>query len=131
MIWISLGHQRFPLRQGETTIGRSPYCSIVVESASASRQHAALELRGAELTLTDLGSRNGTSVNGVRISVPTQVFPGDRIVIGSRELFVLSSPTNADSGNNTEERLAPTPTPAQPIALSATIDDPGSLKPKR
>lgn len=71
----------------ETTIGRSLGCNIVVDDAEASRRHAKVSLSGGGgLLLEDQGSRNGTFVNGVRISRRLLAF-GDKIGIGSR--FVL------------------------------------------
>jgi pSer/pThr/pTyr-binding forkhead associated (FHA) protein len=123
MIWIRIGHERIPLRQGETTVGRSPYCSIVIDSPTASRHHAALMLNGIELTVTDLGSRNGTNINGTRITTTTALNVGDVLTIGSRELTVLSSETGGGYLSNTEERMLPTPPHGQSSALAATVED--------
>jgi DNA-binding NtrC family response regulator len=48
-------------------IGNSPSCDIVVTDRTVSRRHAALELIGSTVRVTDLGSRNGTSIDGLRI----------------------------------------------------------------
>jgi two-component system response regulator HydG len=48
-------------------IGTSPACDIVVGDRTVSRRHAALELVGSGVRVTDLGSRNGTSIDGLRI----------------------------------------------------------------
>ncbi|MCO6439735.1 MAG: FHA domain-containing protein, partial [Nitrococcus mobilis] len=49
---------------GETLVGRSDACGIVVKHNSVSRLHAALRLTSDGLQVEDLGSRNGTAVNG-------------------------------------------------------------------
>jgi hypothetical protein len=65
------------------TLGRSSRCDIVLDDANVSRQHAELRPRGGSWVLTDLGSTNGSSVNGRRIDAPTVVKPGDEIELGT------------------------------------------------
>jgi pSer/pThr/pTyr-binding forkhead associated (FHA) protein len=65
------------------TLGRSSRCDVVLDDANVSRQHAELRPRGGSWVLTDLGSTNGSSVNGRRIDAPTVVKPGDEIELGS------------------------------------------------
>ena len=48
-------------------IGTSPACDIVVSDRTVSRRHAALDLVGSAVRVTDLGSRNGTSIDGLRV----------------------------------------------------------------
>ena len=55
----------------------------MLEDANFSRQHAELRPRGGSWVLTDLGSTNGSSVNGRRIDAPTVVKPGDEIELGT------------------------------------------------
>jgi hypothetical protein len=86
--WLKYRGTRFPLRRGETLIGRSPYCSIVISSSLVSREHAALRLDGDTLVLADLGSTNGTSVNGEPLGAPRTLQPGDVVRIGSDLLEV-------------------------------------------
>lgn len=82
MKWLRVNNQSYPLRQGESTIGRSPYCSLQISSDQASREHAAISLDGDVATISDLGSRNGTYINGVRIKGPTVLLSGAMIGIG-------------------------------------------------
>ncbi len=77
------------MRQSETTIGRSPDCHITIEDPLVSREHARLILADGEASVADLGSRNGTLVNGERITGLRALRDGDRIRIGTQE-FVLS-----------------------------------------
>jgi hypothetical protein len=65
------------------TLGRSSRCDVVLDDANISRQHAELRPRGGSWVLTDLGSTNGSSVNGRRIDAPTVVKPGDEIELGT------------------------------------------------
>ncbi|MFO1096542.1 MAG: FHA domain-containing protein [Planctomycetaceae bacterium] len=57
-----------PLRDGEYVVGRSHSCDIVVNDESVSRRHALLNLKGTVLSITDLGSKNGTFVDDVQVS---------------------------------------------------------------
>jgi pSer/pThr/pTyr-binding forkhead associated (FHA) protein len=72
----------FPFRGVELTLGRSNYASIVVNNPRASREHAVVRAAGSKLEIMDLGSRNGTLVNGTRITTPQRLEVGDRIQIG-------------------------------------------------
>jgi hypothetical protein len=65
------------------TIGRSRDCEIVVDDANVSRRHAELRPRGGAWVLTDLGSTNGTRLDGRRIERPEPLEPGDRIEVGA------------------------------------------------
>lgn len=74
------------LAPGRVVIGRQPGCGIVILDSAASRQHAAIDVAGDTATLTDLDSRNGTSVNAKRIDGPVVLASGDVIGIGSCRL---------------------------------------------
>jgi pSer/pThr/pTyr-binding forkhead associated (FHA) protein len=69
-LWLKYEGTRFPIRRGETLVGRSAYCTIVISDPSVSREHAALRLTQSDLQIADLGSRNGTFVNGDRVVEP-------------------------------------------------------------
>ncbi len=66
----------------ETVIGRSAECELRVPSVAASRRHAAVVRRGDEVFVRDLGSTNGTLVNGEKIVGERALEAGDRIEIG-------------------------------------------------
>jgi hypothetical protein len=65
-----------------TTIGRSSECDCVVVEPSVSRRHAELRRAGGQWLLRDLGSRNGTRVNGMRVTEEVEVRPGDQVSLG-------------------------------------------------
>jgi Protein of unknown function (DUF3662)/FHA domain len=65
------------------TLGRSRQCDVVLEDPNISRQHAEIRPRGGAWVLTDLGSTNGSLINGRRIDHPEVVKPGDEIEIGT------------------------------------------------
>ncbi len=77
----------FPLAE-LCRIGRSTDNDIVLDDSQASRWHARLESRGASCTITDLGSGNGTLVNGQAIIAPTFLTSGDIITIGGTQFKV-------------------------------------------
>jgi two-component system response regulator AtoC len=72
-----------PLPDGaEVTFGRSRACTVHIDSERVSRTHARLVHRSGELTIEDLGSRNGTRVNGARVEAPARLGSGDEITVG-------------------------------------------------
>ena len=64
------------------TVGRSPSCDCVLPEECVSRRHAELRRDGARWFVRDLGSSNGTRVNGLRVSEDIEVRPGDRLSLG-------------------------------------------------
>lgn len=78
----------FPIRSGEVILGRSSYASIVVNNPLASREHAVVRAAAGRLEVQDLGSKNGTYVNGKRVQGTISVDDGDIIKIGTDVLEV-------------------------------------------
>ena len=70
----------------EVTLGRSPECSMQLPAAGASRRHANVAWHGGRVVLRDLGSTNGTFLNGERVEDETPLESGDRITIGGVEI---------------------------------------------
>jgi hypothetical protein len=71
----------------EVLIGRHPGCDVVLAEATVSRRHAQLRFRDGHWILHDLGSTNGTAVNGQRV-MRCQLRPGDLLRLGERRLVV-------------------------------------------
>jgi pSer/pThr/pTyr-binding forkhead associated (FHA) protein len=71
--------------------GRAPGCDCLVTDEFASRRHAEVWRGGERWILRDLGSRNGTRVNGIRAIEPVEVPPGDRVTLGGAP-YRLSRP---------------------------------------
>jgi phosphatidylserine/phosphatidylglycerophosphate/cardiolipin synthase-like enzyme len=80
---------RHALREGVTTIGRAPENDIVIGDASVSRHHARITLENGKCTLTDLGSANGTFVNGECLDGSKPLVPGDVVGIAGIDDFRL------------------------------------------
>jgi Protein of unknown function (DUF3662)/FHA domain len=64
------------------TLGRSRQCDVVLSDPNVSREHAEIRPRGGSWVLNDLGSTNGSCINGRRIDRPEVVKPGDEIELG-------------------------------------------------
>jgi FHA domain-containing protein/type III secretion system (T3SS) inner membrane Yop/YscD-like protein len=77
--------RNYPLGVGTTVIGRGEQASVRLADVGASRQHAKLDYDGRRVTLTDLGSANGSLVNGRKVT-EVALNPGDVIQIGSTRL---------------------------------------------
>jgi hypothetical protein len=75
--------------QSRFTIGRETACDMTLTDDTVSRWHACLERSAGGWLLADLGSTNGTRLNGWRVNHPTRVIPGDMVSFGS-VTFVLS-----------------------------------------
>ena len=76
------------LRPSGHTIGRSSEADVVIDDPYASELHARVEIHDGGTLVHDLGSTNGTYVNGRRISAPTPVGRGDTVQIGKTILEV-------------------------------------------
>jgi len=77
------GGRRLMVGPRGATLGRSRDSEIVIDDANVSRRHAELRPRGGAWVISDLGSTNGTRVNGRPIHGPEVVRPGDEIEVGS------------------------------------------------
>ena len=77
----------------ELFLGREPGLPGTIDDASVSRRHAHLRWNGATVVLTDLGSKNGTFVNGVRVSGPVSPVDGDEVRLGL-VTFVYRAPAS-------------------------------------
>lgn len=71
-----------PLGTGENLIGRKPEAAIFIDDASVSREHARITV-GDNALLEDLGSKNGTFVNGRRVTAPEPLHNRDVVVAGT------------------------------------------------
>ena len=97
LIVESSGRQ-FPLSEGQSwAIGRGDGCAVVLDSRSVSRLHALIQRRDAgDLALVDLGSRNGSFVNGTRVSFPVALDDQDKLLFGDQAL-IFRNPSRSES----------------------------------
>ena len=83
---------KFLIGQGKVLIGRTPECDIKIDNPAISRRHASIEYGGGEYVVTDLGSSNGTFINGEPLKGPTTIKPGDVINLAKFELQFQDDP---------------------------------------
>jgi FHA domain/DUF1707 SHOCT-like domain len=88
------------------TIGRNRDCDLCLTDLSVSRTHALLIRREDGWVLSDLGSHNGTRLNGWLVRESVRVRAGDRVEFGSMAFIIQGDPPPAPpiTGNNREER---------------------------
>jgi len=78
--------KRYPLHSLPVVIGRNPPADFVLDSPTVSRRHCRLDLLDGQLRLSDLGSTNGTFVNGTRLSEPAVLEDGATLGVGAFRL---------------------------------------------
>jgi len=78
--------------QPRFTIGREPACDMTVADETVSRWHASLERQASGWLLADLGSTNGTRLNGWRVTSPVPVGPGDLVSFGAVTYLLSERP---------------------------------------
>ncbi len=90
-----------PLTQGQNVIGRTDEADICVDKTEVARCHAMITVQGTSAVIEDLGSKNGTYVNGRQIDGPTALNNGDEIWIGrsvARMRFLIEGePTKTEA----------------------------------
>jgi hypothetical protein len=88
--WLTWGTDRIPVPQGDHALGRGEDSLVALSESRVSRRHAHIVVSRGVATLEDLGSRNGTYLNGRRIEGPVTLQSGDRIGIGSAQLLFFA-----------------------------------------
>jgi hypothetical protein len=90
--------QEFVLTQESTIVGRGQSSDITIPDPEISRQHAQFTREGSSHTVVDLGSTNGTFVNGQRVTGPTKLKNGDIVELGEAvRLDFMSTAEPADA----------------------------------
>ena len=118
--WVlEIQGRRVELREGETTLGRSRGCGVVVKDPAVSRGHALVWVRGDRVTVQDLRSSNGTYLNGERVEAETPMAEGDRLTVGETQAFLRFA---RDDGRR-PSRVVPAPAPEELAAASSTSGD--------
>ena len=80
--WLVWEARQVALSEGENIIGRAPDASVWIDAAGVSRHHARI-VAGADPSIEDLGSKNGTYLGGEPITGPKSLVDGDQIRLGS------------------------------------------------
>jgi adenylate cyclase len=106
--WLDIGDRQFPLVGKTLSLGRSKDNNVVFISPKVSRRHALVHAQGgSEFSLVDLGSSNGTHLNGRRVIQPMGLQHGDVIQIGEQSLVfrLESAPTSEEQIYVTEAQM--------------------------
>jgi pSer/pThr/pTyr-binding forkhead associated (FHA) protein len=105
----------FTLEGDQLTIGRDSTNEIVINDAEVSRRHARLTFQGGKYVLEDLGSTNGTFVNGQRLAGPRVLKPGEVVSFGEQIVLVFEA-SNFDPGATVvSPRAAAVPSIQRPL----------------
>jgi len=123
----------FPL-SGTIVVGRVAGSDLQVDDDSVSRKHAELIVNGREVSVKDLGSANGTTVNGAPIADETILSPGDILQFGVVEMmFETGSPSGARAPISRSPARAPSrperPSARSPAPHDSFVDDPDAPQP--
>ncbi len=106
-----------------TTLGRDPECEIALPDASVSRRHAQVVRQVSGYFVADLGSSNGTQLNGISVEEPTRLRPGDVVRVGEIELHCVAAVARPDARAASLARSRAKPTQPQldehPMSLPA------------
>lgn len=105
------GMSPIALGPGSYVLGRSDGNDIVMKKNDISRQHARIEVAASGVTVTDLGSANGTKLNGQRLAAPATLAEGDEVQFGDRRFRVELS---------LKQETAPMPLASESGSLEAT-----------
>jgi hypothetical protein len=104
----------FPLTKNEIYIGRDVNNDIAVSDQEVSRKHARLVMQAGGYVLEDLGSTNGTYVNGQRLMGPHVLRSGETVMLGENVSLVLEAVYDADATILSQPTPAPSYDPAPP-----------------
>ncbi|WP_166830858.1 FHA domain-containing protein [Thalassoroseus pseudoceratinae] len=103
----SLAEKNIKLKEGKFIVGRAPDCHLRPDSDLVSRYHCVVRVDEYTVRVRDMGSRNGTHVNGRLIQADTRLMNGDKVKIGDMILQV-SIAEAADPPSSFEIPKAPT-----------------------
>src|SRR5512133_3501634 len=106
----------FALEGDQMTIGRDSTNEIVINDAEVSRRHARLTFQGGKYVLEDLGSTNGTFVNGQRLAGPRVLKPGEVVSFGEQIILVFEATIFNPDATMVSPRAAAVPSSPRPVA---------------
>lgn len=88
--------REYPLLEGESLVGRGAECGVRLQSSQVSRVHARVRVAGRKASVEDLGSKNGTWVNGDRKLGAAPIADGDEVIFGTfAVVFRIASTTRS------------------------------------
>lgn len=118
----------YNLDKPELTIGRDLNNEIVINDSEVSRRHARLFLQGNNYVIEDLGSTNGTAVNGQRLVGPYVLRPGELITFGEQVSLILEA-AQMDANATVASAAAPRPVAHTPEPAPQVFAEPPQAPP--
>lgn len=118
--------QMFHLEKDSTSLGRDPGSDIVIDDPQVSRQHARITRQGGLMVVEDLGSTNGTFVNGMRLTGPHTLASGDMIGLGDAVALTYYGAGIAEIETVVRQPAAAPPSPSYAPSPSAPQPPPPS-----
>jgi pSer/pThr/pTyr-binding forkhead associated (FHA) protein len=88
IFWFEHRGMRYRIHEGETLVGRGGRSALFIDVPSVSREHAIVRRSAEHVEITDLGSSNGTFVNGERLTGTRTLKSGDEVRLGGAALLV-------------------------------------------
>jgi hypothetical protein len=133
--------QIYPVDKPEMVIGRDLENDIVIHDSEISRRHARIFMQGSDHVIEDLGSTNGTFVNGQRLMVPYVLREGEIISFGEVITFVFETTVDTDAtvvsagliekaAPDTQPKKFPQAVHGSPVAYAGQIPDVGDTAEK-
>ena len=115
----------FPVSGESFTIGREPGNGIVINDPEISRKHSRMWLQGTTYSIEDLGSTNGTFVNGIRLTAPHALRPGEVVALGEQISLVFEAVVSDPNATvmHAAKPVVPEPAPS-PAPVSQPISQP-------
>ena len=92
--WVNAADQKFTLHAGDNVIGRGHGSDVLLDLSTVSREHARVRISGSQALLEDLKSKNGTTIEGKRVTRPVLLKDGACIGIGSVSVVYRTSSAN-------------------------------------
>ena len=120
----ALGPQRLPL-EGELTVGRGAESAVRLDARNVSRRHARVTVENGTAFVEDLGSRNGTLVNGQPLRGRRKLRSGDVLQVADEILRIEEG-----AAEHRAEPDAPTSTPSRPPPLPGRCADQPAVEPR-
>src|SRR5688500_19215105 len=106
----------FTLEGDQLTVGRDSTNEIVINDAEISRRHARLTFQGGKYVIEDLGSTNGTFVNGQRLAGPRVLKAGEVVSFGEQIVLVYEASSFDPAATIASPRASAVPSVSRPVA---------------
>jgi hypothetical protein len=107
-VWLRFDDHDVEIYEGETQLGRSTTCAVVLDDPLVSRTHARIVVRRGTVTIEDLKSANGVLVNGEPVLRARVLSSGDQVVIGQQSFAIfIATKTEPPPSSSLERRALP------------------------